>query len=130
MTCREQKQGGYRFTKQQWERYMRDGAPIQGVTPPVTNAMAERKSDHREARKYSRELKAIMDRTHFQHHPSHDSVITHNSTTGASRSTSAAASTTCKMVGSTITGFSTDLEMVPEVPSGDEESMYGRDPHL
>ena len=69
-----------------------------------------------------------MDRTHFQHHPSHDTESTHSRTATASRSTSVTASTTRKTVGSTVTRFGTDLEMVPEVSSGDEESVNG-DPH-
>lgn len=101
MTCREQKKGGYRYTKQQWEWHMHNSASIQGALPPaarVTNSVAERESDQRQPRRYSRELKAIVDRTHFQHHPSHDTESTHSRTATASRSTSVTASTTRKTV--------------------------------
>ena len=54
MTCREQKKGGYRYTKQQWEWHMHNSASIQGALPPaarVTNSVAERESDQRQPRR-------------------------------------------------------------------------------
>ena len=112
---------------------MRDGGSVQGVSPAVaraTNGTAEQKSNKTPHQKCSRELRGITDERHFQHHPMHDTDYTHGSTTTASRSTSAEPSTTRKTVGSTISGFGTDLQVVPEVPSGDEESAHGGDPHL
>ena len=97
----------------------------------ATNSTTERASDPTSnQRKYSRELKGLTDRRHFQHHPRHDSVFAHWFSTTASMSTSAAPSTTHITVGSTNTDVGIGLEMVPRASFGDEEPGSGSNPRL
>ena len=132
MTCREQKKGGSRFTREEWERYMRDGGSIERASPPVaqaTNGTTEWESGDAPDQKYSRELRSLTDPKHFENHPRHDSVFAHGSAT-ASRSTSAAPSIKRKKVVPTISDVGTNLGMVLEASSSDEGPVSGRNLRL
>ena len=111
---------------------MRDGGSVEPVSAPealATTSTTGQDSDQTPHQRYSRELKGITDRRHFEDHPRHDSVFTHGSAT-ASRSTSVAPSTARKTARSIRSGVGTDLEMAPGAPSGDEEPTHGRGPRL
>jgi hypothetical protein len=113
---------------------MRSGEALETVSlppeAPATNDTTERDRDQAPRPKYSRELKGITDRRHFQQHPQHDSVFAYRSAT-ASRSTSVApaAARRSKTRGTTSTDIGGDLEVVPETSSNDEESAHDADLH-